>query len=175
MKKLDENTKVFTANGNKYIFTETLTVYRFWQFERYKRQLEMSMNLVDIYNVILDCYENIPKLMRDPKDGMDLHYRLRNVLSGLNDLNKRIPVAFYMSTLFWNREGEVLSEWDEAMAEEKISDWNIEEIDATFFLRTCLPHIKNFLIDYKNTIANYLEVEQEEEELLITLLNLENS
>lgn len=174
MKILDANTKVFTANGTKYIFTETLTVHRFWQFERYKKQLEISINLVDIYNLILKCYDTIPKVMRDPKEGADLMFELRNTLSGLNDLNKRIPVAFYMSTLFWNREGEILSEWDEASAQEKISDWNIEEIDHAFFLKTCLPFIEDFLIDYKNTIRNYLKIEEEEENL-ITLLNLEKS
>lgn len=174
MKILDANTKVFTANGNKYIWTETLTVHRFWQFERYKKQMEISANLLDVYNLILKCYDTIPKIMRDPKEGTDLMFELRNTLSGLNELNRRIPIAFYMATLFWNREGEVLSEWDEQLAEEKIEDWNLEEIDSAFFLKTCLPFILDFLIDYKKTIQDYLKIEEEEENL-ITLLNLENS
>lgn len=169
MKKLDANTRSFVANGVKYIFCEELTVYRFWQFERYKKQLEMGANLVDIYNLLAKCYDKIPLIMRDPKEGVEISYEIRNVLSGLNDLNKRIPVAFYMSTLFWNKEGEILSEWDEAMAEEKISDWNIEEIDSAFFLETCLPYIKDFLVNYRNTIQNYLKIEEEEDNLITSL------
>jgi hypothetical protein len=170
-KTLDANTKEFTANGVKYVLVESLGIHRFWQFERYKVMLAQAINVVSIYNLLCEYYEEIPKIIRDPSHGMKLHHKLETHLQGLNDLNSRVPIGFYMATLFWNKEGEKGNEWTETLAEEKIKDWDEEDIDGNFFLLTCLPHIKDFLIIYKESIQKYLEVEELETNL-ITSLNL---
>lgn len=170
-KILDASTKEFTANNNEYVLNERLGIHRFWQFERYKVMLAQGINVVSLYDLLCEYYEEIPKIIRDPNHGMKLHHKLETHLQGLNDLNSRVPIGLYMATLFWNRKGEKGMDWTEELAEEKIKDWDIEDIEATFFLFTCLPHIKDFLIAYKESIQKYLEVEDLETSL-ITSLNL---
>lgn len=172
IKILPEDTKEFLANGIKYILRESLTIKRFWQFERYRVMLGMKMDIVELYSMIVSIYEKIPEIIRDAKVGTNLYADIRDSLIGLNDLNERVPVAFYMATLFWSADGENISNWTIEEANKKIDDWNEEGIDSSFFLQTSLPYLKDFLLAYSQSMKAFLEVESLEEGFLISSIKI---
>lgn len=166
IKKVDLDAKSFIANGNQYFLSEGLSFERLWKYELMQRELAFNMSASDLFNLILDTYNGINDVVRDPSKGNNLIVKLHNAMTSLNNLTERKPKIFYISTLFWNKVGEDARVWSNELAEEKIYDWQEEGLDATFFLAQSLSFMKDFLESYNKFIQNTSQLVEQEEILI---------
>lgn len=160
LKKLSDDATDFVANGVKYYIKDNLS------FERFRWMQKLSIN-VGLGRDWQELYKNIDKIVELFNKGKSVEaFGLLNALknSDLRDLDKRHDPLFLMCTLFIVAEGEDVTEWNEKMANEKISNWN-KEFDPFFFIRLGINLVPGFLERYTTSSQDISEVAKMIEEL----------
>ena len=159
LKTLDKNTKEFTANGQKYIISDKISVDRFKQYEKLVPQLTFGLGFEQIYINLKSAYEALNK-----QNFANAAVVIHNIMNGIKsvDDSKRAHPALLMASLVINRESEDLRVYDETIALEKIKDWQEEGLDMMGFFDLSLSSIQGFretLIKYTQEQAKVITTE----------------
>ena len=153
-KRLIEAGKIkseFIANGNTYYICPPEKVFNFAKWNAYQ-QLEQALGLnktpQEIYDSFKRLYDNQIRLMSDTKDNW-LTLQSKNMLDCLNCLDsmkpsdyQRLPMAYYLCTLFIVRKGADLSYWNVDLAQDYINDWTEENLSPYDFFHIALVSSK---------------------------------
>ena len=134
--------KDFEANGTKYVICAPDKVFNIGRQTAYyniNTAFALNQTPTEIKQRFQRNLNNIMRLMK-AKDGdwsklMEKFLRdaLNNLDSFKGELTSRYPMAFYLCTLFFIKEGEDLKTWDFKLADDKINDWVEANINALDF------------------------------------------
>lgn len=129
-KKIPITANSFEANSRKYIIHPDLSVARYEQYERQQMVIATGTDHQAAFNALSDAFEEINK-GRFAWAAVRIHDQMQALSRFIE--NREHPVLL-LCTLFMNREGEDVGQWDEALAAEKIADWRAEGLEmAPFF------------------------------------------
>jgi hypothetical protein len=88
----------------------------------------------------------IQNWMRGKNNMEDVFALVKAQYEGIaTEANREYPMTMYLCSLFIVREGEDLTTWSEAEADEKIEDWNAEGYNERDFFRCALEQLADFL------------------------------
>jgi hypothetical protein len=122
LKRLDENTRAFEANGRRYIVHDGLTVDGFQMLEELRIEMEAGNTAGDLLKLCQKTYEAL-----NTQKFADASVTLYNAINVAERISAGKQPAWMLSlTLFIRPEGTDLRRWDEAEAETWIADWNDE-------------------------------------------------
>lgn len=122
IRRLDEHTRAFDANGRRFIVHDLLTVDGFQRLEELRVEMEAGNTAGDLLKLLQKAY----KLLNEQKYA-DACVVMYNAINIGERINTGKPPAWMMAlTLFVRPEGADLSKWDEQEAEQWVSDWNEE-------------------------------------------------
>lgn len=162
---LDPNTSEFTANGTTYFVAkdiERLTIARYERYEQFNIELGFSLSFDSLFAAI----------RKAATDVFTSHYEtayieLKNIERGISTISEnRNSIALYMCTLFINRAGEDLSDWSPDLADEKIQDWQRENIAVGFFLGVALSMVEGYKTAFNSILADYSALSQLSQSLI---------
>lgn len=132
----------FVANGNKYVIMnpdQVFNIGRQTAYHNIQTAFALNQTPTEIKQRFQRNLNNIMRLM-EAKGGdwsklMETFLRdaLNNLDSFKGELTSRYPMAFYLCTLFFIKEGEDLKTWDFKLADDKINDWVEANINALDF------------------------------------------
>lgn len=134
----------FTANGNKYIIRDSLSLARFEQFELLQVRVGYGLDFNQLY-------ENMGKAwgyLNDSKPA-NASVIVHNMMNGIaNEINGRRNEVLLLCALFICREDEDESVYDEKLILAKIKDWEIEGIAVKDFFQLAFSLVNNFIPIY---------------------------
>lgn len=145
---LKPDTKSFETPGGTYYVNEDITVGRYQHYQKMEIQLGFSLRFSGIVEGLLTSFN----ALNERRDA-DAAVAIKQLLEGVTLIQEKKPIAMYVATLFVNKSGENLSEWSEALANEKIKDWT--NINTGFFLGLALALVRGFPEKY-NKIAELM-------------------
>lgn len=148
-----DNGDSFYANGVKYTL-QKLSIERYNNLQLFKKWLLVIKDSDSLLEFIKDIYNDIPLIMRDPTKGNSTIIKIYQVLEGMKEHQERGDIAFWICTLFFNREDEFSGEWSVELGQSKINDWKVENIDPAFFLAATYPLIETSIQSYENFFQN---------------------
>lgn len=130
----------FTANGQKY---RILSPKDGMSLRRYTK-LRAALSVVGSDATLGEQIQNIQQAMKlvdsiaTQKTGVvQLSVILENMKQAIARSDRNWHFSAYAATLFIIRDGEDVSKYDESLAEQKIEDWNTENINASDFFFCC--------------------------------------
>lgn len=127
IKRLDEKTRSFTANGRRYVVHENLTVEGFQRLEELRVEMEAGNSAGDLLKLLQKAYG-----LLNAQKYADACVTLYNAINIGERINAQKYPAWIMAlTLFVRPEGADLSVWDEQEAEGWVKDWNEQGYAAT--------------------------------------------
>lgn len=157
LKKLDIEQGWFEANGVKYIVENSLSTGRFKDYEKLQHHIGFGVDFQSAFNTMKDVYEMLNK-----QKFADCAVKIHNYINGISQkLDDRVNPAFYMCTLFMNREGEDLTKWDEELAKRKIEDWHKEGYDVQDFFSFAVQQVTGLSLAYAEVSLSSLQAEAE--------------
>ena len=122
IKRLDENTRAFEANGRRYIVHESLTVEGFQRLEELRVEMETGNTAGDLLKSLQKAYA-----MLNAQKFADASVTIYNAINIGERIQSGKPPAWLLAlTLFVRPEGSDLATWDEQEAESWANDWNAE-------------------------------------------------
>jgi hypothetical protein len=139
------------ANGNKYYYSEKLSIERYIVYERLATQISTGMKAKDFLPILSDAL----KQLKSGNDLLGAHFgaieKLQLIIhEGYKTYSPdHINDILMFCTLFLNREGEDAAAYDEEVMKSKIRDWIKEGIDIEFFFRFCRGLIPILVERYK--------------------------
>lgn len=156
LKHFDGN-KVVGRSGKEYTITESLSVRRWMEFEKYQLELYYGRNATDVFQ----SQKKVHELLNAGKVA-DATIENWNNMNGIAKIaDKKNHAAMYICTLFINESGENMGEFSESAADVKIEDWSEYDIKDFFLLaRTLVP---NFMEDYAETTHTITQPEKAKE------------
>lgn len=146
---LKPETRMFETPGGTYYVNDDISVGRYQHYGRLEIQLGFNLRYSTIVDNLLTAYN----ALNERRDA-DAAVAVKNILEGVTLAQDRKPIALYVATLIINKSGEDLSEWSEALANEKINDW--KGINSSFFFGLALALVRGFPERY-NKIANLMQ------------------
>lgn len=156
---LDPNTAEFTANGTTYFVSkeiERLTIARYERYEQFNIELGFSLSFDSLFAAIKKAATDV-----FTGDHETAYIELKNIERGIATISsKRNSIALYMCTLFINKAGEDLSDWSPEQADEKITDWERENIGVGFFLGVALSMVEGYKTAFNSILADYSALSQ---------------
>ena len=130
----------FEANGNTY---KILSPSDGMSLRRYTK-LRAALSIAGNDATFGEQKQNIDRAIKlidqvaTQKTGMvELSVILTNMSQAILRSDRKWHYSAWAATLFIIRKGENVSEYDETLAEEKISDWNAANINASDFFFCC--------------------------------------
>jgi len=141
LKEIPLDATSFEANGKTYFIKTSLSVERFRWYEKYQLNFGMGRTFDNIVKALDKSVELANK--GAGLQAWNIIFNMRDAIT--KDLDKRSHQAFYLCALFMVTENEDLTQWDEALAERKIKDWNTEGISAVSFFRIASNLVNGFL------------------------------
>ena len=161
LKKLPQDCRKFTANGETYTVQDSLSVIRFQYYEKYS----INFGFGRTFESLSAAIDKIIELFNKSKS-VDAFSMLVNIRDAIGkDMDKRSHAAFYLCALFISAKDEDLTTWNEQMAEKKIADWNTEGIDANSFFLLAVSLVNGFMENLEATSQDTLEVQKILEQL----------
>jgi hypothetical protein len=150
VKTLDSNVKSFEANGNKYFISDKISIARFKQYEKLVPRLTLGLDFNQVFANLKVAYESLNK-----QKFSDASVIIHNIMNGITNIEdeKRVHPALLMASLVINKEGEDTRFYDEAMAMDKINDWQVEGLDMLGFFNLSLNSIQGF----KETLLKFTQ------------------
>lgn len=140
IKNLHLEANSFTANGQKYIIHQAMTIKRFEIYERLQLEVAYGIEFENIATQLNAAYDDLQKFK-----AADASVKIHNILFGLSrKLGNRELNILLLCSLFVCRENEDLTAWTEAEASEKINDWRTEGIDIQDFFKLAFGSISGF-------------------------------
>jgi len=145
---MDITKEIFTAGGNKYYVTKSLSV------ERYKAYLKMQLQVgYDVgFSGVIESLQKIYRLCNEQKFA-DIAVLCHNMLKSIEDMDKREHPILILCALFINRDGEDTAIVDDALIQAKIDDWKEANIPMDFFL----GYAKVLVTDYQRVYEEMSE------------------
>lgn len=127
IKRLEENTRAFEANGRKYLVHESLTVDGFQRLEELRVEMETGNTAGDLLKALQKAYN-----LLNTQKFADAAVTIYNAINIGERINSQKPAAWMLAlTLFVRPEGSDAGKWDEQEAENWIKDWNAEGYAVT--------------------------------------------
>lgn len=127
IKRLDDKTRAFMANGRRYVVHENLTVEGFQRLEELRVEMEAGNSAGDLLKLLQKAYG-----LLNAQKYADACVTLYNAINIGERVNAgKYPAWIMALTLFVRPEGADLSVWDEQEAERWVADWNAEGYAAT--------------------------------------------
>lgn len=130
----------FTANGNKYYIRSVEDGLGFKRYTQLKKMLSVvgfNATYSEQLGVLARMTEAANSLVTKAPRLNELFHEIANMQKAIELSEREWDFSMYAATLFIVRNGEDLSTWDEALANEKISDWHAEglyEMDFFFLV-----------------------------------------
>lgn len=127
LKRLDENTRAFEANGHRYIVHESLNVDGFQRLEELRIEMETGNTAGDLLKALQKAYS-----LLNAQKFADASVTIYNAINIGERIQSGKPPAWLLAlTLFVRPEGSDLATWDEQQAESWTADWNAEGYAVT--------------------------------------------
>lgn len=157
---LPEEGREFTANGNKYIIMDKISVGRWKEYEKLVPRLTFGIGFAEMFANLKKLYAALNK-----QQFADSSVICHNMMSAIKDVDneKRVHPALMMAALFINREDENPAVYDEKIILEKIEDWTKEGLDISGFFMLSLNSMKGFGDAYREFIKEQRNLEKETE------------
>lgn len=156
---LDPNTAEFSANGTTYYVCkelERLTIARYERYEQFNIELGFSLSFDSLFAAIKKAATDVFTGQHETA-----YIELKNIERGVAAISQnRNSIALYMCTLFINRAGEDLSDWSPDLADEKIEDWQRENIGVGFFLGVALSMVEGYKTAFNSILQDYSALSQ---------------
>lgn len=141
VKTLDLKEKKFTANGNKYVISEKISIERYIEYQKLSPLLTFGTNFEEMFKQLKKVYENLNK-QNFADSAVIIHNLLTSV--GTVEQSSRVPAALKMAALFINREDEDITVYNEEIMTDKILDWTKEGYNIGDFFSLALNSISGF-------------------------------
>lgn len=158
MDKLKElPSETFKANGHEYYISQSLSVRRFREFEKFRFQYGLGIGLVDARKEVIKIFKSLNE--GKVADASVTSHNMANMIERLDQ--DKDPVVMKLCALFINRKGEDVTAYDVQVMEEKINDWAEEgyRIEDFFTLASTLS--KNFSNDLDEDSENTSQSQKE--------------
>lgn len=150
---------VFEANGNKYyILTgqDAFPVSRFVHYAQLSAQFMAGATMANAYAQLAKMRQMLDDAaMQRGTTFTDIALHVGAQMKELEGLSEaRYHTGFYIASLFIVREGEDISKWSFAEAEEKIGDWAAEKYTGDDFFGLAA----HYLAAFSERLTNFLTV-----------------
>lgn len=130
----------FTANGNKYRIIspkEGVSLARYVKLRSALSVVGQDATFAEQIQNINEAKSLVEALVRKEEGIVRLSVILDNMSRAISGGQKQWHYSAWAATLFIAREGEELNGYSEELAEQKIEDWNKENISQTDFFFCC--------------------------------------
>ncbi|MFA5418335.1 MAG: hypothetical protein WC341_07745 [Bacteroidales bacterium] len=147
IKKIDEQATRFTANGKEY-FLQELTIGRLREFRKLSRHFAWGSSFEEQYKELQLALAKLNK-----QDWVGCAVILTHFAERIKYYEEqREEPALLLCTLFFNVEGENITEWNYELGKQKIEDWNLEGLDFKDFF-TIAGNLVPGLISHLNATS----------------------
>jgi hypothetical protein len=162
IKKLNAKDTGFTANGNRYYFSEDLPISRFREFQKLKILLQYgSKDEAGLFDDFKTIYNEVNG---NELDRMKILEICHNNMHGIKHAaDSKYHAVFQLAALFINRETEDTTKFDKGYNDMKIADWEAEGFAASDFFQLAVGLVKNFTATLQNGFQNSLTEKQTKE------------
>jgi hypothetical protein len=155
--ELNVNESSWVINGTTYFKAKRIGTERFQILERQEIQFGYAATFKGIFDKLVEAY-NYGNQRKD----LDLGVTLKNVLTGMTNVDNSITYAFEMCTLLLNHEGENLREYTEETRLKKLKDFKEGGIDAAFFFELAAKSVPGFLAAFNQIARGTLDIPKSE-------------
>lgn len=150
---------VFNANGHKYyILTgkDAFPVSRFVNYAQLSAQFMAGATMTNAYAQLQKTGQMLDDVaMQRGTTFSDIAVHIRAQMKELEGLSEaRYHTGFYIASLFIIREGEDITKWTFAEADEKIADWAAEKYSGDDFFGLAA----HYLAAFSGILTNFLRV-----------------
>ena len=149
---------VFEANGRKYYIltgADAFPVSRFVQYAQLSAQFMAGAEMTNAYAQLVRFDKMLDDVAMQRARFSDLALLVKSQMKELQGISEaRYHTGFYLASLFIVREGEDISKWTFAEAEEKIADWSAEKYTGDDFFGLAA----HYLAAYTEKLNNFLSV-----------------
>ena len=149
LKTLDINTKEFTANGNKYVLSDKISIRRYAEYQKLLPKLTYGLGFDEIFKALKNAFAHL-----NNQKFADSAIIIHNIMNGVSKVEEssRIHPALLMAAMFINREDEDIRYYDEKLMLDKIEDWTAEGFNVSDFFTLALNSINGFREAYQESI-----------------------
>lgn len=132
--------KQFEANGNKYRIIdpkEGMSLRRYKDLRNALSLVGSDATFSEQIQSIREAKKLVNSIATDKTGIVKLSVLLENMEQAIVRTDRKWHYSAYAATLFIVRDGEDIATYDEALAEQKINDWNEAKINAADFFFCC--------------------------------------
>ena len=149
LKSIDFTKKEFTANNQKYIISDKISIRRYAEYQKLMPRLTYGLGFDEIFKSLKNAYAHLNK-----QNFADSAVIIHNIMNGISNVEEssRVHPALKMAALFVNREGEDAKVYDEELMMKKIEDWTKEGYNVSDFFTLSLSSINGFREAYNESI-----------------------
>lgn len=140
---VDLSKKYFECGGRKFYKTESLSFDRYRELQKIIMEFGFNATFVEMFKNIRIAWDYLNNL----KLG-EAAVILHNMMVGVKSLEEKYPTALRMCALFFNEEGEDLTEYNEAKMTEKIDCWG-RELEVNPFFRLASNLVPSWINAYR--------------------------
>ena len=150
VKKINFEEGSFTADGRKFIITDSLPVDYFMEFERVQNSMGFNMGFKQIFDKLKDIYSllNSNKLL-------DAGIKLYNLMGAVAEkVDSKIHPDLEICALFIIEEGEERTVYNKETSKSKIDAWRKEGYDMQDFFTLAINLVVGFTESYVDFMEN---------------------
>jgi hypothetical protein len=148
LRTVDLSEGKFECGGKTYHVCTQLSFARYPKLQELLLEFTFSATPIDIFN----CFRVGLEGINQKKDG-DAAIAMNNGMKGIEKMNKHSIPALKICALFWNVQGEDLTDASDAMIDSKISEWG-KELDINPFFHQALALSPDSRAVYLHYIQN---------------------
>lgn len=159
-KRIDFTKDTIPAAGKHYRVMRDLTIARFKELEKLEVELFYGVNMEQLFNKLREVYTDLNK-----SKPADAAIKVHKLMEGVADrVDLREPAALRLCALFLVTDDEDTTLWSDALAEQKIKDWQEEGYVMDDFLSLAGSVVPGFIASYNAVLQNtFLNMEEEKE------------
>lgn len=160
----------FDANGQKYkisSYENGVPPLRYTFYEKLALMFGFNADFNSIFTNINECMEIINRIFKG--DNSVNPMQVYKILEAINESVKeasetRYHKALLLCTIFIIRDGEDVSTWDNALAQEKINDWIVEGYGIEDFFYLATLSMKGLEAALKKSMESGYETEENQQQ-----------
>lgn len=160
LKRIEKDSKAFTANGIEYFISNNLSLKRFREFEKLKIEFDLSLSVLKAKSNFIAIFNKLNE--NKPAEAAVIAHNMANGIE-MQTKREHNPIL-YMCALFINRKDEDIKTFDEKLMEDKVEDWAKEGYDVADFFSLAKVLSKSYTPvleeDLKNTSSNENQKEE---------------
>jgi hypothetical protein len=150
---LDVNENTWLINGTRYFKAKRIGTERYSLLERHEIQFGFGGAFKDVFDRIVEAYG-----YGNQRKDLDLGVTLKNILTGMTNVDMGLVYAFEICTVLLNHEGENLREFTEETRLKKLKDFKEGGVDASFFFELAANSVPGFLAAFRQIARGTLEL-----------------